>query len=56
MKELLAALEELKRATASYAEALERYADALDPQPPTDKDKAAMESTAKEAEEWLKQN
>lgn len=56
MKDYLAALEELKRATASYAEALERYADALDPQPPTDKDKSIMQSTAKEAAEWLQQN
>jgi len=55
MKEFLATLEELKRATESYAKSIHHYADSIDPQAPSEKDKEAMRSTADEAEEWLNQ-
>ena len=56
MREYLAALKRLKRSTESLNEALQNYADALDPQAPTIDNKITMESTAEEVDEWLQQN
>lgn len=54
MREYISALEALKRSTESFGEALRNYADALDPQAPTDEDILSTALTADEVDEWLK--
>ena len=54
MKDYIAALEALRRSTESFGEALRNYADALDPQAPTDEDILSRAFTADEVDDWLK--